>query len=438
MAGSADEPIDWFRNTAPYINAHRRSTFVVMVPGEVAACGQLLRLMQDLALLSSLGVRIVLVFGSRPQIDAELAELDLPCEMHDGLRVTDSAIMQIIRQVVGRQRFELEALLSMGLPNSPMQGARLQVVSGNFLIARPRGVHKGVDFQLTGSVRRINTQAIRSLLDAGSIVMLSALGHSPSGETFNVNAEEVASAAAIALSAEKLILLTETNGIYDLDDRLIRQCTSASVNSTSTAHQAGGRLLRLAADACTSGVDRCHIVSFCDPDALLTELFTVDGGGTLITREQYESARWAVSDDVSAVLALIQPLEQSGVLRTRSRDLLESEIGQFRILERDSRITACAAMYPFLEEGCAEIACIVTHLDYRGDGRAQKLLEDLENEAQHADITRLFVLTTQTEHWFLEQGFATASLQDLPDQRQRMFNLQRNSKVLIKDLKHSP
>ncbi|MEM6604681.1 MAG: amino-acid N-acetyltransferase, partial [Pseudomonadota bacterium] len=225
MAGSADEPIDWFRNTAPYINAHRRSTFVVMVPGEVAACGQLLRLMQDLALLSSLGVRIVLVFGSRPQIDAELAELDLPCEMHDGLRVTDSAIMQIIRQVVGRQRFELEALLSMGLPSSPMQGARLQVVSGNFLIARPRGVHEGVDFQLTGSVRRINTQAIRSLLDAGSIVMLSALGHSPSGETFNVNAEEVASAAAIALSEEKLILLTETNGIYDLDDRLIRQCT---------------------------------------------------------------------------------------------------------------------------------------------------------------------------------------------------------------------
>lgn len=431
---TTDAPIDWFRNTAPYINLHRGATFVIMIPGSVQQKGLLGNLLHDVALLASLGVRLVLVHGSRPQAEARLAEAGHASAYHEGRRITDATTLPLLQQVVGAQRLEFEALLSMGLPNSPMQGAKLRVGSGNFVIAQPLGVVDGVDYQWTGRVRRIDTTAINELLDTGSLVLLSCLGFSPTGESFNLALGDVAGSAAQALEADKLVVLTAGEGLHDEHGELIRQCVADDSDSLTFASDEENDALALAARACRGGVERCQIVSYEDRDALLTELFTTDGSGTLVTRRPFEESRWASINDVGGVLDLIAPLEAAGVLLKRSRELLEAEIGRFRILERDGRITACAALYPFAQQSEAELACIVAHPDYRGDGRAQRLLEELEHEARKQGLSHVFVLTTQTAHWFLEQGFVEASLDSLPPERQALYNLQRNSKVFRKAL----
>ena len=163
-------------------------------------------------------------------------------------------------------------------------------------------------------------------------------------------------------------------------------------------------------------------------------MFTHYGSGTLVANDSYEQSRTASIDDIGGILELIEPLEQSGVLLKRSRELLETEIRQFRLLERDGRIIACAALYPFPEDSCGELACIVSHPDYRGANRGQRLLEELEREARRLGLKAVFVLTTQTAHWFIEQGFEERSRDDLPQERKALYNLQRNSKVFFKPL----
>ena len=429
-------PIRWFRDTAPYINLHRGAVFVILVPGEAAVAdapgaGYLRHLQQDVALLLSLGIRLVLVLGSRPQIDRRLAEAGMERRLHQGRRVTEAGAIQLLQEVVGAQRIELEALLSMGMPNSPLQGARLEVCGGNFITARPLGVVDGIDYQHTGCVRRIDAAAIHSRLQRGAVVLLSCLGYSPTGEVFNLASEDVALSSAQTLQADKLILLAGEEGLYDGSGKLLRQCVADAAPPTQVPeHQAP--LLKTANEACQGGVPRCHIVSYRNPDALLTELFTTDGSGTLVSRRPYEQMRRAGIDDVGGILDLIAPLEASGVLATRSREALESEIDLFRLLERDGLIIACAALYPFAEHASGELACIVCHPDYRDNGRAQRLLDELEREALSQGLKTLFVLTTQTAHWFIEQGFREATLDALPPQRQALYNLQRNSKVFVR------
>ena len=434
MSQAQNSPISWFRNTAPYINRHRGSTFVIVIPGAVQESGALPRVLYDVALLNSLGVRLVLVFGSRPQIDRRLQELDIDSTLHRGQRITDSDILPHILQVIGAQRIELEALLSLSLPNSPMQDARLRAASGNFVMAQPIGVVDGIDHHLTGSVRRVDVEGMAALLDSGSLVLLSSIGYSPTGEAFNLSLGDVAISTARDLQADKLIILGSTAGVHDSDGALIKQYAVDQQAIATPGNDEEARLLRIACDACVAGVPRSHIVSSQDPDALLGELFTTDGSGTLVTHRPYEQSRWACIQDVGGVLDLITPLEESGVLLKRSRDLLEAEIGRFRILERDGRIIACAALYPFDEQHSAELACIVSHPDYRGEQRARRLLQELEREALSQGLTEVFVLTTQTAHWFLEQGFEEESRDKLPPSRQALYNLQRNSKVFFKTL----
>ncbi|MFT4767091.1 MAG: amino-acid N-acetyltransferase [Glaciecola sp.] len=434
MTDQHSSPISWFRNTAPYINRHRGSTFVIVIPGAVQESAALPRLLHDVALLRSLGVRLVLVFGSRPQIDKRLQDHGVKSTLHREQRITDSESLPHVLQVIGAQRIELEALLSLGLPNSPMQGAKLRAVSGNFVMAQPLGVVDGIDHHLTGRVRRIDSEGIDSLLDGGNLVLLSSLGYSPTGEAFNLSLADVAISTARDLKADKLIILGRSAGVHDSDGLLIKQYAVDQQAAVAPTDSEEARLLRMACAACHAGVPRSHIVSFEDPDAFLSELFTTDGSGTLVTSRPYEQSRWASIADVGGVLELIAPLEEAGVLLKRSRELLEAEIGRFRILERDGRTIACAALYPFPEQQSAELACIVSHPDYRGEQRATRLLQELEQEARTQGLTEVFVLTTQTAHWFLEQGFAKSSLDTLPPSRQALYNLQRNSKVFSKTL----
>ncbi|MCP4210175.1 MAG: amino-acid N-acetyltransferase [Halieaceae bacterium] len=434
MTTQGRDHIRWLRNSAPYINAHRGKTFVLMLGGAAAQHENFSTIIHDIALLNSLGVRLVVIHGSRLQIDQRLSHAGLETGFHDGMRITDHAALECVKDAAGSLRAQIEALLSMGLPNSPMQGASMRVCSGNFVTARPIGVVDGVDFHHTGRVRRIDAQGINRQLEDGAIVLLSPLGYSPTGEIFNLALQDIAVQCSAAINADKLVLFGEAAGIVDVTGTLIAQCKAGEINTISAVNEEQTLLLDTAREACLNGVERCHIISHADDCALLEELFTHDGSGTLVADDDFEKSRQANIDDVGGILELIEPLEQQGVLLKRSRELLEGEIGQFRVLVRDGRIIAAAALYPFKPDACGEIACIVSHPDYRGGQRGQRLLQELEHQARALGLARVFVLTTQTAHWFIEQGFVESGREALPDKKQSLYNLQRNSKVFFKAL----
>jgi amino-acid N-acetyltransferase len=430
--------VDWFRQSSPYINAHRGRTFVVLFGGEAVADAGFPNLVHDIALLNSLGVRLVLVHGARPQIEARLAERQVASDYLDGLRVTDDAAMEAVKEAVGTLRVEIEALLSMGLANSPMAGARIRVASGNLVLARPLGVRDGIDYCHTGEVRRVDASAITRHLDADEIVLLSPIGYSPTGEAFNLSAEDVATAAAVALRADKLIALVEVPGLMDGRHRLIPELTPAEtedfLRERDTLPEDVAKQLVAAIYASRNGVRRVHLVSRQIDGALLLELFTRDGTGTMITAERFEQLRPAEIEDVGGILELIAPLEEQGILVRRSREQLELEIDHFTVAERDGMIIGCAALYPYIEERVGELACLAIHPDYQKAGRGDELLFAVERQAKELHLAKLLVLTTQTAHWFRERGFEPAKIEELPMKRQSLYNYRRNSKVFIKTL----
>lgn len=428
--------IKWFRNSAPYINAHRGKTFVLMFGGEAVEHANFANIIHDIALLNSLGVRLVLVHGARPQIEARCALRQLTPQFHRDLRITDTQTLECVKDAAGSLRAQIEALLSMGLANSPMHGAQMRVTSGNFVIARPLGIHDGVDFHHTGEVRRIDAEGIHRQLQQGSIVLLSAIGYSPTGEVFNLAYEDVATQAAVALKADKLIAFNETAGLLDDAGELVRFAELRHIKPLLShyASQHFSGILRALVQSVEHGVKRSHLISYAEDGALLQELFTRDGAGTLITEDQYEQIRTAGIDDVGGILEIIEPLEAKGNLVKRSREVLETEIGQFTVIDRDGMVIACAALYPYPEQKCGEIACVATHADYRGADRGERLLAALEHRAATLGLEQVFVLTTRTAHWFQEQGFVQASLDQLPPQKQALYNYQRNSKVFVKVL----
>ncbi len=434
-----DPFVQWFRQAGPYINAHRGKIFVVLLGGEAVEADSFSSLIHDLALLHSLGIRLVLAHGARHQIEARLREAGREPRYANGLRITEAEDLPNVKQAVGRLRIRIESRLSMGVANSPMHGARLRVVSGNLITARPLGVRDGVDYGFTGEVRRIDDRAIRLWLDQDAIVLLSPLGYSPTGEIFNLSAEDVATAAAMALRADKLLVLSEIPELRDsVTDRPIRELSPSDAQRLLTERpdlpEGTTRHLQQALRACQAGVRRVHLLNRRVNGALLLELFTRDGVGTLITADIYEGLRSATIDDVGGLLELIRPLEEDGTLVRRSRERLEMEISRFILLERDGMIIGCSALYPFPEERLGELACVAVHPDYRNNGRADALLRFIERQARDQGLHRLFVLTTRTAHWFRERGFEPAEVGDLPMGKQALYNWQRRSKVFIKSL----
>ena len=422
------------RQAAPYIQAHRGATFVIMFGGE-AVNEHFDQLVNDIALINTLGIRLVLVHGARPQIEHRLKQTHSEIRYVKGLRITDDGALAGVKDAVGSLRVEIEAKLSMGLVNSPMAGAHTGIATGNFVTAKPLGIRDGVDYCHTGEVRRIDAPGIHQQLDADRIVLLSPLGYSPTGEIFNITAEEIATAAAVALHAEKLVLLVNTAGLRDSNRRLIRQLSLLEaeqlLRSRRKLNSEWIRHLNNAVDSCRRGVKRTHLIDSNTAGGLLLELFTRDGIGTLISAEIYEGLRPAGIDDVGGILKLIEPLEAEGVLVKRSRELLEMEIDHFLVVKRDGMIIACAALYTY-DDSIGELACLTVHNDYRSSGRGDSLLEAIEHRARHKGMKELFVLTTRTSHWFRERGFKSVDISSLPVKKRDMYNYQRNAKVLIK------
>jgi amino-acid N-acetyltransferase len=447
-ANNAKDFVQWFRSATPYIHAFGGRTFVIAFGGEVVDEKQFIALSHDLNLLASLEVRLVLVHGSRPQIEQRLKRAKLTPKLHNGLRVTDDEAMEIVKEANGAVRVEIEALLSMGIANSPMAGADIRVASGNFVTAKPLGVHDGVDLQHTGEVRKVDAAGIQKRLNDNELVLLSPLGYSPTGEAFNLTLEDVAVSAAIALDADKLIFLMDSEGVHNLRGELLREMTAEkaknllkNVRANVSNNEAPINIsedvnyyLPAAIRACEHGVARTHLISRQIDGAIIQELFTHSGIGTMITEQNLETMRQASIDDVGGILKLIEPLENEGFLVRRGRERIETEIDHFYVMEHDNRTIGCAALYPFTPDGMAEFACLAIDPQYRGSGRGDKLFSYCQTQAKELGFKQLFCLTTRTEHWFLERGFIEQTIENLPHEKQKLYNFQRNSKVFVKTL----
>ena len=430
--------VHWIRAAAPYVHAFRGKTFVIAFGGEVVADDSFLGVIHDLNLLHSLGIKLVVVHGCRPQVEAILAQQRIPSRYAHGVRVTDAESMDCVLEAAGQVRARIEALLSLGLANSPMAGARNRVSSGNYLTAKPMGVVDGVDMQFTGEVRRIDSEAIQQRLDDGDIVLISPLGFSPTGEVFNLTVEEVATQVAVRMNATKLIFLMDTDGVRNGRRQLM------SDMSTRDAEALLAKPAKLAPDvrlylpsairACDNGVKRAHLISRHHDGALLLELFTRDGVGTMIASAPLMNLRSATIDDLPGILSVIEPLEEQGILVRRSRERLEAEIERFIVAEYDNHIIGGAGLYAFPAERVGELAALAVHPDFRREGYGEALMNEIEQRARKLKLARLFVLTTRTAHWFLERGFRPGTVAGLPQQKQALYNYQRRSQVYMKSL----
>ncbi|MFQ5659910.1 MAG: amino-acid N-acetyltransferase [Gammaproteobacteria bacterium] len=429
--------VKWFRAASPYIHVHRGKTFVIQFDDDAIQCGTFSNLVHDLALLNSLSIQLVLVFGTRRTIEKQLAENKLKSRYHKGLRVTDAAAMEIVKAAAGRLRIDIESSLSLGLGNTPMSHAELRVTSGNFVMAKPLGVIDGVDYRFTGEVRHIDVDSIRMKLVTNEIVLIAPLGYSLTGEAFNLNATTLAARLATELQADKLIYLMEAEGLTDAGGQLIHQLTQPGAEALlagTSEKMPAYRYIKSAVQAGKAGVERVHLLDRRLDGAILQELFTRDGTGTMISMASYDVIREAGIDDIAGILELIEPLEKQGVLVERSRERLELEINHFTVLERDGVIIGCAALYLFKREKAAELACLVVHPDYHNGGRGNQLLGAMEEKSKRAKVKQLYVLTTHAEHWFLERGFNRTTLGSLPVKRKIFYNYQRKSKVLVKKI----
>ncbi len=439
--------VPWFRSVAPYIHKFRNQTFVVAIAGEAIAAGKLQHLAQDLAMIQSMGVKVVLVHGFRPQVNEQLKAKGHTPRYSHGMRITDEVSLDCAQEAAGQLRYEIEAAFSQGLPNTPMAGSTVRMISGNFLTARPVGILDGVDFQSSGLVRKVDTAGITRSLDFGAMVLLSPFGFSPTGEAFNLTMEEVATSVAIALHADKLIFVTEIPGIRILpgepesddnpiDTELPLAAAEKLLAELPAANQPSDTAFYLqhCVKACKNGVERSHIIPFAVDGSILLEVYVHDGIGTMVVDEKLESLREATVDDVGGILHLIAPFEKDGTLVKRSRTEIERDVGNYTVIEHDGVIFACAALYAYPEGKTAEMAALTVSPEVQGQGDGERVLKRVEQRARAAGLDSIFVLTTRTTHWFLKRGFELVDPDWLPEARKRKYNWDRKSQVLVKKL----
>lgn len=417
--------IDTFRSAAPYIYAHQGRVFVVTISRATAESGKLSELVQDLALLHTLGIKLVLVYAAGIELD-------------EGPNCVDTTRMQSLQSEIAAQRTQLESLFSAGLINTPMAGMKLHVVSGNFIHAKPAGIIDGVDSQHYGEVRRVDSDAIQAQLSANNIVLLSPTAYSPSGEYFYIDALNVAAAVATSMPADKLIFMMDEKTLQaSRGQRLKHLNLNQAQNllqrrkSISTTVR---RYINLAIDTCLSQVPRVHLLSTTVRGALLHELFSHAGCGTLISADDYDDIRPATIEDVGGIMSLIKPLQESGSLVGRSEEQIERDIHSYDVIERDGFMVACAALQQINDSVYAEVSCFAVHPDFQKEGHGSRLIKHVEKKAQAQGMQHILVLTTKALHWFHEQGYQTQAIKKLPVAKQKTYNYQRNSRILIKSI----
>jgi amino-acid N-acetyltransferase len=424
------KPTD-LRGILQYIPRFRDKTFVISVDGAIVSGENSPNILLDVAVLRSLSIRVVLVHGASALIRALAQAEDLVPSDLEGSGITDAPTLRLALTAANRLTHEILEGLSVN---------DLRAACPNAIIAHPLGILQGVDHLHTGKVERVDIELLQTLLLQGIIPVIPPLGFDGEGRTYRVNSDSVAVAVADALKAVKLIFVTTYDGLLR-QGQLFRQMLASDLDRILNDHpeeiapQCASKASHAAA-ACRAGIPRVHIINGQVDEALLAEVFSNEGVGTLIYANEYQQVRRALKRDVPSILKLIQPSVRSEELVRRTRAGLEKTLGDFYLFEIDKNPVACVALHPFPESGQGEIACLCVNPSHENQGIGRKLIQFVESKAREMGLAELFALSTQAFTYFQSKGgFAEGGAELLPGPRREKYEQSgRRSKVLFKRL----
>jgi len=445
--------VELIREAFHYQSRFEGSTMVFKIDFPVTEDPGFPYLMKDLALLAQTGFKVVIVPGARESIDAVLGQYEIVSsysvsgDSHEPTRITEARAIPFVEMAAFHVATRFMTLLS---------GSRVDAVIGNFVRARGLGVVNGVDMGHTGTVDKIYTDAISRVLRLGMVPILPCIGWSPSGKPYNVPSDEIALEVSMALGAVKLFIVSAHGGLRQQDfsfsgpietrsDGSIVRLTPleaetviASANASTNANDSAAatvlRELRLALRASRAGVDRVHIIDSREEGAVLKELFSNLGAGTMIYADEYESIRPIHSRNLPDVLRLMEPLMQEGVLVRRTAEQIQEKKDDYVVFEIDGSIHACGALHDW-GDGQGEIAAVATDPLCAGMNLGRRIVGYLIEKARKSSMRRVFVLTTQTQDWFESLGFCETTVNSLPAQKQQSYDQSRKSKVFALELR---
>lgn len=434
------EQVDLIREVFYYQSRFDGRTIVLKIDYPILNAPHFPQLLKDLAMLRATGIEIILVPGAREWIDAVLKEYDTESQYVGGIRIATQDSIPFIRMAAFDVANRLMTLLTAFQANA---------VIGNFTRARGIGVVDGVDFQNSGHVEKILTEPLQQILDQGMIPIFPCIGWNAAGKPYNLASDEIALAVAEALQAEKLFFVTDSDGFMDTrfllppglvknsDGRVARLSLEEAqevLNLNAGNPDSDLKYLELALTACRKGTERAHVVDGRMEGAILREIFSNLGIGTMVYGNDYESIRPMKADDIGDVLRLMQPLIKEGILIKRTEDDLMNRQGDFVVYSIDEVVHACGALHDY-GEGQGEIAAIATNPVYSHLSMGRKILSYLVEKAAKAGMTRVFALTTKTVDWFEQLGFVEAELESLPARKRDTYNHARKSRIFALELK---
>jgi amino-acid N-acetyltransferase len=430
-----------FRLSAKYINLFNQNIFVIALSGYVFNEDQFEKIAQDINILHSLKIKVILVYGARPQVESVLVKNKIPVRLVKNMRVTSSAALKHVIEVNGAIRNKIEATLST--IKSVSEGMRLS--SGNFLTAMPVGIIDGIDMESTGKIRGVDVESIKNKLNHHEIVIVSPIGYSPIGQIFNLSYEQTAANIAVAINADKLIYYVDANGILNERGELIPELTSEkahklishieekpSPESAQNLSYDDFNILKSSVFAIKNKIKKVHLINRNIDGSLIEELFTEKGSGTILTEFALENFRKATEGDLKDIYRILFPLEKRKIFIERDLTQIKGMINQFYVLEHDKKFVGCVSLNSFKES--LELASFSIEPKYQRLGFGKKLLKFCELEAKKLKYDEIFILTTQSEHWFAENGFKEKSKELMPTFKKKTYQSERNSKYLTKKL----
>jgi amino-acid N-acetyltransferase len=437
-----EEQVDSIRQTFDYIREFRGATFVIKIDSTIIQDSNTFPiLIRDIVLLHTAGIKIILVPGTKKRIDEILTHFNISCKTVDGRRISTPDAIPFIKMAAFDVSNKLMTMLAENKANA---------VIGNWVRARSLGVYNGVDYQSTGCIDKINSSALKKVLEDEVIPIIPNIGWSISGHPYNISSNELAYEISRAVESQKLFFLTEYPEIslqnytvpqrIDTDDtgRISSLSTEQAeefiaANVSAGKHDYNLELLTYAARASRHGVNRIHIIRGCSDGILLREIFLNRGVGTMVHTDRHENIRPAVHGDIPDILRITAPLIRDGVLIHRDYEDIQNNLDQYFIYEIDNTLHGCGALRHY-DNHSAEIYSVAVDKSYASLGTGKYIISYLTERAQQEEVSRVFLLTTQTIDWFLSLGFSRGSLTDLPAKKAEIYDRKRNSKILVKHL----
>lgn len=424
---------DDIRGILRYVPQFRGQTFVVLLDSALIGHENVQNVLLDLAVLTSLSIRVVVVFGARQQIIDLAARRGVTLTSPDATGVTDDVTLEVAVDAISRLSTNLLQQLT---------GVGLRAAVANAITAHPAGVIRGRDLGHSGTIDRVEAATFQSLIDQGIIPLVAPLGYERSGRILRMNSAAVAVQVASAVGASKL-LFVGAGMVVDAAGQRIRQLSVEEAKALAGPATQGEEtensqvmLLRHAARACEGGVARVHFLDGKTDDALLGELFSIGGVGTMVYRDAYQNIRPARRSDIEGILRMVRQAVDDDELVVRSRQEIRASIEDYFVLDVDGTVTGVVALHPWPEQKTAELACLYVRRTHEGMGYGRKLVQFAEKRARASGYDRLFALSTQAYNFFENKlGFTPVDPADLPAaRREKLLKSGRNSRVMVKKL----